>query len=100
LSSAAYVKGCATWVTSRAKRSFFELRFARANLDALLGLAAELVRLPVDLIVTDGASVAKAALDATHTIPLSRKLPPGPRAPCVWAAQRCCYPCNAERIET
>src|SRR5262249_42844510 len=34
------------------------------------GLAAELVRLPVDVIVTDAGSAAKAALDATRTIPI------------------------------
>src|SRR5262245_2368865 len=46
-----------------------EFRFARGNLDALPGLAAELVRLPVDLIVTDSNSHTKAAPDATRTIP-------------------------------
>ena len=39
-------------------------------MDALPGLAAELVRLPVDLIVTDNNSAAKAALDAIRTIPI------------------------------
>src|SRR5262245_64493421 len=47
-----------------------EFRLARGNSDALPGLAAELVRLPVDLIVADGNSAAKAALDATRTIPI------------------------------
>jgi putative tryptophan/tyrosine transport system substrate-binding protein len=47
-----------------------EFRFAKGILDAFPGLAAELVRLPVDLIVTDGNSAAKAALDATRTIPI------------------------------
>ena len=47
-----------------------EFRFARGIRDDLPGLAAELVRLPVDLIVTDGNSPARAALDATRTIPI------------------------------
>ena len=47
-----------------------EFRPARGNLDALPGLAAELVRLPVDVIVTDAGSATKAALDATRTIPI------------------------------
>src|SRR5262249_743740 len=47
-----------------------EFRLARGNLDALPGLAAELVRLPVDVIVTDAGSAALAALDATRTIPI------------------------------
>src|SRR5262245_4777994 len=36
-----------------------EFRFARGNTDALPGLAAGLVRLPVDLIVADGNSATK-----------------------------------------
>src|SRR5262245_55334111 len=47
-----------------------EFRFARGMEYDLPGLAAELVRLPVDLIVTDGTPTAKAALDATRTIPI------------------------------
>src|SRR5262245_64154726 len=47
-----------------------EFRLAKGNLAALPGLAAELVRLPIDLIVTDGGSAALAALDATRTIPI------------------------------
>src|SRR6266498_1781969 len=47
-----------------------EFRFAEGNLDVLPELASELVRLPVDLIVTDGNSAAQAALKATHTIPI------------------------------
>src|SRR5262245_23789859 len=47
-----------------------EFRFAKGNLDALPGLAEELVRLPVDLIVTDGNNAARAALDATRTVPI------------------------------
>ncbi len=47
-----------------------DFRFAKGNLDVLPGLAAELVRAPVDLIVTDGNSAAQAALKATRTIPI------------------------------
>ena len=35
-----------------------EYRFARGDLDKLPGLAAELVRLPADVIVTDGTAAA------------------------------------------
>jgi putative tryptophan/tyrosine transport system substrate-binding protein len=47
-----------------------DFRFARGNLDALPGLAAELVRTPVDVIVTDSTSSTIAAFGATHTIPI------------------------------
>src|SRR5262245_11899793 len=45
-------------------------RFAKGNVDALKGLAAELVRTSVDVIVTDGTAATRAALDATRTIPI------------------------------
>ena len=47
-----------------------DFRFARGNFDALPSLAAELVRAPVDLIVTDSTSGTVAAFDATRTIPI------------------------------
>jgi putative tryptophan/tyrosine transport system substrate-binding protein len=47
-----------------------DFRLAKGNLDVLPELAAELVRAPVDLIVTDGKSAAQAALKATRTIPI------------------------------
>jgi putative tryptophan/tyrosine transport system substrate-binding protein len=47
-----------------------DFRFARGNLDALPGLAAELVRAPVDVIVADSTSSTIAAFGATHTIPI------------------------------
>ena len=43
---------------------------ANGNFDALPGLAKELVHLPVDLIVTDGTSATRAALDVTRTVPI------------------------------
>ena len=43
---------------------------AKGTLEALPALAAELVRIPVDVIVTDGTSAARIAFDATRTIPI------------------------------
>jgi len=48
----------------------FEARWAQGRLDRLPGLAAELVRLPVDVIVTGGGEAARAAKQATSTIPI------------------------------
>jgi ABC-type uncharacterized transport system substrate-binding protein len=45
----------------------FEFRFAKGNFDALPGLAEQLVRLPVDVLVTDTTSAARGA---TRTIPI------------------------------
>jgi putative ABC transport system substrate-binding protein len=47
-----------------------ETRFADAKFERLPGLAAELVALPVDIIVTIGTPTAKAAKQATATIPI------------------------------
>lgn len=47
----------------------FVYRSAQGNLDRLPDLAAELVRLPVDLLVA-GGSAALAAKHATTTIPI------------------------------
>jgi putative tryptophan/tyrosine transport system substrate-binding protein len=47
-----------------------DFRLAEGNLDALPALAAELVRIPVDVIVTDGTSAAVDAFGATRTIPI------------------------------
>jgi putative ABC transport system substrate-binding protein len=48
-------------------------RFAEGHEDRLAPLAAELVRLNVDIIVTDGAAVTRAAKSATRTIPIIMK---------------------------
>jgi putative ABC transport system substrate-binding protein len=48
----------------------FEPRFAEGKLDRLPALAAELVNLRVDIIVTSGTEVAQAAHKATSTIPI------------------------------
>jgi putative ABC transport system substrate-binding protein len=47
-----------------------EWRSAEGSLDQLPALAAELVRLKVDVIVTTGSSATRAAKDATATIPI------------------------------
>jgi putative ABC transport system substrate-binding protein len=46
------------------------LRYAEGEIDRLPGLAAELVRLKMDIIVTSGISAAWAAREATKTIPI------------------------------
>ena len=48
-----------------------EFRFARGQLDRFPALAAELVRLHVDVILTDGGNAAAlAARNATQSIPI------------------------------
>ena len=47
-----------------------EPRYAQGRLDRLPGLAAELVQLGVDAIMTLGGPAARAAKDATSTIPV------------------------------
>ena len=48
----------------------FEFRWAEGRADRLPALAAELVRLKVDLLFTIGTQAALAARDATKTIPI------------------------------
>jgi putative ABC transport system substrate-binding protein len=48
----------------------FEARWAEGRVDRLPGLAAELVRLQVNVIVTGGGEAARAARQATATIPI------------------------------
>ncbi|MFI5373189.1 MAG: ABC transporter substrate-binding protein [Candidatus Rokuibacteriota bacterium] len=48
----------------------FEARWAQGRVDRLPGLAAELVRLQVDIIVTGGGEAARAAKQASTTIPI------------------------------
>jgi len=52
------------------KNIVIEYRYAEGKLDRLPALAAELVRLRVDLIVTAGPSATRPAKDATATIPI------------------------------
>jgi len=48
----------------------FEYRFAEDNNDRLPGLAAELIRSKVDIIVAHGSPAIHAAKEATNTIPV------------------------------
>ena len=56
--------------TRRGKTSVIESRSADGKLDRLNELAAELVRLKVDVIVTRGPGATRAAKAATTTIPI------------------------------
>ncbi len=52
------------------KNIVIEYRFAEGKFDRLPDLAAELVRLKVDVIVTDGGAATPPAKEATSTIPI------------------------------
>jgi ABC-type uncharacterized transport system substrate-binding protein len=52
------------------KNIIIEYRYAERKFDRLPALAAELVRLKVDLIVTTGPTVTRAAKAATTTVPI------------------------------
>src|SRR5436309_3096414 len=52
------------------KNILIEYRYAEGKLDRLPALAAELVRLKVDLIVTGGPGATRPAKEATVTIPI------------------------------
>src|SRR5713226_5828423 len=52
------------------KNIIIEYRFAEGKRDRLTALAAELVRLKVDVIVASGTAEASAANSATKTIPI------------------------------
>jgi putative ABC transport system substrate-binding protein len=56
----------------------FDTRFADGKPERLPGLVAELVRLNVDLIVAYGATAARAAKNATATIPIVMLVHPDP----------------------
>jgi putative ABC transport system substrate-binding protein len=60
------------------KTIVIEWRSAEEKLDRLAALAAELVRLKVDLIVTAGSPVTRVAKEATSTIPIVMGLDPDP----------------------
>jgi putative ABC transport system substrate-binding protein len=57
-----------------------ENRWAEGQLDRLLGLAADLVRLKVDVIPTAATPAARAAMNATNTIPIVLVDPDAKRA--------------------
>jgi ABC-type uncharacterized transport system substrate-binding protein len=52
------------------KNLAIEYRWAEGKYDRLPSLAAELLRLKVDIIVTQGSPAARAAKDATRTVPI------------------------------
>jgi putative ABC transport system substrate-binding protein len=52
------------------KSIVIEWRYAEGKLDRLPALAAELVRVKADVIVTGGPTPARAAKEATSTIPI------------------------------
>ena len=52
------------------KNLVIEFRYAEGKFDNLATLAAELVRLNVDVIVTAGPSVTRPAKEAASTIPI------------------------------
>src|SRR5262249_20561090 len=52
------------------KNIVIEWRYAEGKMDRLPDLASELVRLKVDIIVTSGPTVTRAAKEATNTIPI------------------------------
>jgi putative ABC transport system substrate-binding protein len=52
------------------KNITIEVRFAEGQFDRFSALAAELIRLKVDVIVTQGTPAATAAKNATSTIPI------------------------------
>jgi putative tryptophan/tyrosine transport system substrate-binding protein len=55
---------------SEGKNIVIEWKSAEGKVDRLPALAAELVRMKVDIIVTTGASPTRAAKEATKTIPI------------------------------
>jgi putative ABC transport system substrate-binding protein len=60
------------------KNIVIEWRFAEGKLDRLPALAAELVRLKVDIIITAGPPATRAAKETTSTIPIVMTFDPDP----------------------
>src|SRR5262245_11288189 len=60
------------------KNIVIEYRYAEGKFDRLPALAAEQVRLKVDLIVTTGPTVTRAAKEATTTVPIVMTTDPDP----------------------
>ena len=57
-------------MTSEGRNVILEYRYAEGSDERLRDQAAELVQLPVDVIVAQGAAAIRAAQHATHTIPI------------------------------
>jgi ABC-type uncharacterized transport system substrate-binding protein len=64
------VRGCAREVILRTATCTFEYRYGDGIRERLPRLAAELVGLPVNLLVTSAGPPALAAKQATKTIPI------------------------------
>ena len=60
------------------KNIVIEWRYAEGKLDRLSALAADLVRLKVDVIVTGGTGSTRSANEATNTIPIVMTQDPDP----------------------
>jgi len=60
------------------KNIVIEYRYAEGKLDRLPALVAELIRLKVDVFVTGGPTVTRAAKEATATIPIVMLQDPDP----------------------
>jgi putative ABC transport system substrate-binding protein len=58
----------------------FDVRFTRGDVKALSGAAEALAKAPVDLIFANGNAAARAAKDATSTIPIVFAVVPDPVA--------------------
>ena len=90
------------------KNIVIELRYAEGKLDRLPALAAELVRLKVDIIVTAGPLPTRAAKEATTTIPIVMTNDPDPvgnrihRQPCAawWEHHRVVHTCPRAKRKT
>jgi putative ABC transport system substrate-binding protein len=63
-------KGCLRLATSKERNIIIESRYAEGKLDRLPALAAELVRVKVEVIVTSGAIPTRHTQEATATIPI------------------------------
>jgi putative ABC transport system substrate-binding protein len=74
----AFRQGLRTLGYVEGKNIFIEWRAADGKLDRLPALAAELVHLKVDIIVTGGRSATRADKEATSTIPIVMAQDPDP----------------------
>ena len=66
----AFLQGLRDLGYMEGKNIVIEYRFAEGKLDRLPALAAELVRLKVDVIVTTASRETRASKEATNTIPI------------------------------